>query len=116
MWNIGSAHSITSAGVVCATERHVRCMNRRLPCVSITPLGRPVVPDVYISAATSGYATSGHACSATGTRETAVAWPPSSTSVSHNPISMPALAAALRTSASLFASTIAARGVAWPRI
>ncbi|BAT04524.1 Os08g0245301 [Oryza sativa Japonica Group] len=57
MWNMGSAHRITSPAwspmfgfspsTCCAT------LVLRLRCVSITPLGRPVVPDEYGSATTS---------------------------------------------------------------
>ena len=38
-------------------EKCVKAFHRWLPCVSMAPLGKPVVPDVYISDATSSVPT-----------------------------------------------------------
>jgi hypothetical protein len=53
MLNCGTQISSTSSAVRPIASMHVREFSIRLPCVTTTPLGRPVVPDVYMIAAGS---------------------------------------------------------------
>ena len=48
MWLYGSQLSRTSSGSGATRAMTARALLSRLPCVSITPLGFPVVPDVYM--------------------------------------------------------------------
>ena len=54
MWNIGIATSATSSGRKSLTAADCARLATRLRWVSITPLGRPVVPDEYGSVAVAG--------------------------------------------------------------
>ena len=46
MWEIGRTPYIRSAGVNVLIFDDTSAANKRLRCVSITPFGRPVVPEV----------------------------------------------------------------------
>ena len=53
MWLKGSQLSWTSSGKVGSAARTCSTLLSRLPCVSITPFGLPVVPEVYMIVARS---------------------------------------------------------------
>ncbi len=46
LWNIGSNTAIRSSCTHCNTSRQLSTLCSRLPCDSIAPFGRPVVPEV----------------------------------------------------------------------
>ena len=53
MWKKGSVAAVTSFSEVPSSGPMSSCMATRFRCVSITPLGAPVVPLEYGSATTS---------------------------------------------------------------
>ena len=53
MWNIGITARFTAPGVSCQDSAMLIMPWKKLSLVSITPFGRPVVPDVYSWNATS---------------------------------------------------------------
>ena len=58
MWKIGAGVSVTS---FCSTSKACSALmlfHQKLPCVSMAPFGRPVVPEVYMIIATSSSPTS----------------------------------------------------------
>src|SRR5690606_12309568 len=59
-WLIGATWRTTSPGCIGGSAaQNARTMATQPRCVTIAPLGRPVVPDVYIRAATSSGVTPG---------------------------------------------------------
>ena len=57
MWNSGATTSEISWEVPSSASVALMLFQMMLPWVSIAPLGRPVVPDVYMISATSLIAT-----------------------------------------------------------
>ena len=53
MWLYGNQLRWMSSGVCSATATTLTALLSRLPCVRMTPLGLPVVPDVYMIVARS---------------------------------------------------------------
>ena len=53
MWKSGATTSVTSSISPSNARDALMLFQRTLPCVSMAPLGRPVVPDVYMIQATS---------------------------------------------------------------
>ena len=73
MWNSGAAVRLTSPAKFSGPKRAFTLFQKILPCVSIAPLGRPVVPEVYMISATSSASTrsaaaSGSTCSVSSSR------------------------------------------------
>ena len=52
-WNSGATTSVTSSLVSSLSTRTLTQFQVRLPCVSMAPLGLPVLPDVYMIRQTS---------------------------------------------------------------
>ena len=53
MWKIGANTSSVSSEQTSTVYISPTWFHQKLPCVSIAPLGRPVVPEVYMTTATS---------------------------------------------------------------
>ena len=66
MWYSGSTPSTRSWGPRACSAAMACALAARLACVSITPLGLPVVPDVYISSAVEGASGTGVSTSPAG--------------------------------------------------
>ena len=66
MWYSGSTASTRSVGSSPCSALMAAALAARLAWVSITPLGRPVVPEVYISRANVSGAGAGASASAAG--------------------------------------------------
>ena len=77
MWYSGSTPSTRSAGVSACSAPIASALAVRLACVSITPLGRPVVPEVYISKAVASGRGAGVVFALSGS--TSVSWSTAST-------------------------------------
>ncbi|OQB37368.1 MAG: hypothetical protein BWY06_02398 [Candidatus Latescibacteria bacterium ADurb.Bin168] len=53
VWNIGNTTIVTSSGVTPICTVYAAAFEMRFACVIIAPFARPVVPEVYITAARS---------------------------------------------------------------